>query len=257
MAGDALPLLDEPKAGRLIIQYGPVAETDVAENPPRFTWLPVIDDEARYVLRVSPDPGFPKGKTQVFEDLPLNFFTPDRVFEPGTYHWCYTTWDPGKAAPSASWSSTRSFTLGADLAQTPLPSRDVRLSHSPRSHPRLWLSQDRLSAFKTAVAADPDHCTWATFYSKSVVPWMDRPVMSEPAGYPDHKRVASVWRQTYIDLQELWYAIRHLAIGGAVTGDAAMTARAKEWLLEAASWDRWASPPAPIRTNGPTACATR
>jgi hypothetical protein len=39
------------------------------------------------------------------------------------------------------------------------------------------------------------------------------------------------------DLQELWYAIRHLAIGGKVTDNPDMTARAKEWLLEAASWD--------------------
>ena len=33
------------------------------------------------------------------------------------------------------------------------------------------------------------------------------------------------------------YAIRHLAIGGQVTQDAAMLARAKEWLLAAAEWD--------------------
>ena len=98
-------------------------------------------------------------------------------------------------------------------------------------------ADDRLTDFKKAVASDPAHCTWSTFYEKSVLPWMDREVMREPAGYPDHKRVASVWRQTYIDLQELWYAIRHLAIGGKVTDDAEMTARAKEWLLEAASWD--------------------
>ena len=40
-----LPPLDEPKAGRLTIQYAPVAESELAENPPRFTWLPVLDDE--------------------------------------------------------------------------------------------------------------------------------------------------------------------------------------------------------------------
>ena len=61
--------------------------------------------------------------------------------------------------------------------------------------------------------------------------------MAEPAGYPDHQRVAPIWRQTYIELQELMYAIRHLAIGGQVTQDAKMLDRAKAWLLEAASWD--------------------
>lgn len=237
MPGDVLPLLDEPKAGRLTIQYGPTPETDVTENPPRFSWLPVIDDDARYVLRVSSDPTYPKGKTETYEGVPLNFFTPDTIFKPGDYHWSYATWNTNAKAPSSSWSSTRSFTLGKDLAETPLPARKDRLAKSATTHPRLWMTQDRLSDFKDAVASDPTHCTWSTFYEKSVLPWMDREVMREPAGYPDHKRVAPIWRQTYIDLQELWYAIRHLAIGGKVTDNAEMIARAKEWLLEAASWD--------------------
>lgn len=237
MSATALPILDEPKAGRLTIQYSPTAETDVAENPPRFMWIPVIDDDARYVLRVSTDPKFQKGKTRVYENLPLNFFTPDTVFEAGDYLWSYATWDADKGVPTSQWSAPRRFTVAEGLAETPLPSRDVRLAKVAMDHPRLWMTNDRLPDFIKAVKADPDHCTWSTFYEKSVLPWMDREVMKEPAGYPNDQRVATIWRQTYIDLQEVWYAIRHLAIGGKVTGDAAMTARAKEWLLEAASWD--------------------
>ncbi|PJI84323.1 heparinase II/III-like protein [Yoonia maricola] len=237
MPAPALPLLDEPKAGRLTIQYGPVAETNIVENPPRFTWIPVVDDDAAYVLRISDDPAFPKAKTQVYQNLPLNFFTPDKVLAPGAYYWSYATWDAEKGTPSSQWSTARSFTVAKDLAETPLPSRKTRLAKAATDHPRLWMTPDRLGDFKKAVKADPDHCTWATFYEKSVLPWMKRDIICEPAGYPDHKRTAPVWRQTYIDLQEVWYAIRHLAIGGAVTNDAEMTARAKEWLLEAASWD--------------------
>ncbi len=235
MSATTHPLLDEPKAGRLTIQYSPTADTDVTENPPRFMWIPVIDDDARYVLRLSTDPKFPKGKTQFFNDLPLNFFTPDTTLAPGEYYWSYATWEAD--APSSTWSSARSFTLADGLAETPVPTRKTRLSDVAQDHPRLWMTTDRLGDFKKAVKADPDHCTWSTFYAKSVLPWMDRDIMREPAGYPNHQRTAPVWRQTYIDLQELWYAVRHLAIGGKVTGDAAMTARAKEWLLEAASWD--------------------
>ncbi|WP_299792548.1 DUF4962 domain-containing protein [uncultured Marivita sp.] len=237
MPAPALPMLDEPKAGRLTIQYGPVADSEIVENPPRFTWIPVIDDDTRYVLRISSDPEFPKARTQVFSDLPLNFFTPDTALAPGDYHWSYATWDAAKGAPSSTWSSTRSFTLAEDLPETPLPARATRLAKVATDHPRLWMTQDRLAEFKKAVKADPTHCAWSTFYEKSVLPWMDREVMREPEGYPNHTRTAPVWRKTYIELQELWYAIRHLAIGGKVTDDAKMTARAKEWLLEAASWD--------------------
>lgn len=237
MSATKLPLLDEPKAGRLTIQYSPTADTDVTENPPRFMWIPVVDDDARYALRLSTDPSFPKAETQIFSDLPLNFFTPDTIQKAGTYHWSYTTWDADTGKPSSTWSSTRSYTIADGLTETPLPSRATRLTKVATDHPRLWMTNERLGDFKAAVKADPEHCTWSTFYEKSVLPWMDRDIIREPTGYPNHQRTAPVWRQTYIDLQEVWYAIRHLAIGGKVTGNPEMTARAKEWLLEAASWD--------------------
>lgn len=237
MSAAPLPMLDEPKAGRLTIQYAPEAATPMVENPPRFSWLPVIEDEAAYTLRLSTDPNFATKDTQVFAPIPLNFFTPDVVLAAGEYHWSYAVCDDATGEPLTAWSSTRQFTITDDLPQTPLPSRATRLQNSAQDHPRLWMTNDLLDDFCKAVKADPDHCTWSTFYDKSVLPWMDRDVMKEPAGYPNHQRVAAVWRQTYIDLQEAWYAIRHLAIGGRVTGDAAMTARAKDWLLEVASWD--------------------
>lgn len=236
MSGMSAPALDEPKAGRLTIQYAPVAETEIAENPPRFTWLPVIEDEAQYVLRISSDPKFPAKETQVFSNIPLNFFTPDTPLSAGQQHWSYAVCDDA-GKPVTSWSQTRNFTIAEGLPETPLVARKTRFAGATSAHPRLWLTPDRLAEFQKAVKADPDHCTWATFYKDSVLPWMDREVMKEPAGYPNHTRTAPVWRQTYIDLQELMYAIRHLAIGGVVTGDQAMIERAKEWLMEAASWD--------------------
>ncbi|SLN63109.1 heparinase II/III domain-containing protein [Pseudooctadecabacter jejudonensis] len=237
MPKDTLPPLDEPNAGRLTIQYGPTEGTDIVENPPRFTWLPVIDEGATYVLRISTDPKFSAAKTQTFTGLPYNFFTPDAPLDPDTYHWSYATCEADTGAPTCEWSTTRSFTLAPDLAQTPLPARATRLAGVATDHPRLWLTSDKLEDFKAAIAKDADHATWSSFYEHSVLMWMDREITREPAGYPNHQRTAPVWRQTYIDLQEVWYAIRNLAIGGKVTGNAAMTARAKDWLLEAASWD--------------------
>ncbi|SLN51961.1 Heparinase II/III-like protein [Pseudoruegeria aquimaris] len=231
------PALDQPRAGRLTMQYGPTAETVIAENPPRFSWLPVIEDEATYVLRISSDPTFPAKKTKLFGPVDLNFFTPDAPLAPGAYHWAYAVCDPESGAPVTEWSETRSFTVAEGLPETPLASRSERFAKGTRAHPRLWLSPDRLEGFKAAVAEDASHCAWDEFYAKSVLPWMEREIMAEPAGYPGHKRVANVWRQTYIDCQELLYAIRHLAIGGKVTEDEAMIARAKEWLLAAAAWD--------------------
>ena len=236
MSGQSAPMLDEPKTGRLTIQYSPDADTKIVENPPRFTWLPVIEDEARFVLRISADPAYPAGATQTYSHIPLNFFTPDVVLPVGEHHWSYAVCDDA-GAPVTAWSSSRSFTITEDLPETPVPSRADRFAKTTRAHPRLWLTPDRLDAFAKDVAKDPTTHTWDVFYAKSVQPWMDREVMSEPAGYPGHKRTAPIWRQTYIDCQELLYAIRHLAVGGKVTKDQAMLDHGKAWLLEAASWN--------------------
>ncbi|MEP5758820.1 MAG: DUF4962 domain-containing protein [Litoreibacter sp.] len=232
----SLANLDEPKAGRLNIQYAPTKDDTIFENPPRFSWLPVIESEALYTLRISKSADYSKD-VLTFSNLSLNFFTPDAPLAPGKYHWSYAIWSPDSKTAVTDWSSSRSFTVGADLPETPLASRETRYGSADMAHPRLWLSPAKLKTFKDTVKKDAKSHAWDVFFEKSVSPWMDLDIMDEPAGYPGHKRVASVWRQTYIDCQELIYAIRHLAIGGKVTEDAAMLARAKEWLLAAAAWN--------------------
>lgn len=234
---ETLAFLDEPKAGRLNIQYAPADGATLVENPPRFTWLPVIEDHARYVLRVSKDASFPEKGTMLFPDVPLNFLTPDVVFEPGQYHWSYAVWDSEKKAPATAWGKTRAFTLPEGLPEVPLASRATRYASSDMAHPRLWLGPKELAAFSAQVAEDPEACGWSTFFEKSVKPWLDRDILPEPAPYPNNTRVAPIWRQTYIDCQELIYAIRHLAVAGHVLKDPALLERSKEWLLSAADWD--------------------
>jgi len=232
-----LAMLDEPSAGRLTIQYSPDADTCITENPPRFTWLPTIESGAEYVIRISNNSRYEANRTLLFEGISLNFFTPDKIMPTGDYVWSYAVCSHDAKSPVTKWSKDRSFTIGPDLPETPLPSRKTRFAHSNTDHPRLWMNKERIADFTHKLAKDPTHCTWDVFYKKSVLPWLDREVMKEPAGYPDHKRVAGIWRQTYIDLQELIYATRHLALGGVITNDAALTLRAKQWLLEAASWN--------------------
>ena len=232
-----LPALDEPATGRLTIQYSPTSDTQITENPPRFTWLPTIEDRAQYVVRVSNNESYTADSTQTYSGIALNFFTPDRALSAGDYVWSYAVWSEDNNAPASDWSSNRHFTIAPDLPETPLPLRTSRFTDSNKDHPRLWMNKKQIASFKANLSKDPSHCTWDVFFEKSVAPWMDRDVMKEPAGYPNHQRVAKVWRQTYIDCQELIYAIRHLAVGGAITDDAKLTARAKEWLLETASWN--------------------
>lgn len=232
-----LAFLDEPRAGRMNIQYAPANGDDIVENPPRFKWLPVVEDESHYVVRISSDEDFAPAKTKTFENIPLNFLTPDVTFEPGTYYWGYAVWDAAAGGQVTVWSKTRSFVVTEEQTKVPLVARADRYKTVSTAHPRLWLNPERLETFKAEVAKDADHCTWSTFYEKSVTPWIDREIMPEPARYENDQRTPPVWRQTYIDCQELIYAIRHLAVSGKVTDNQAHLDRAKEWLLSACDWD--------------------
>lgn len=229
--------LDEPKAGRLTIAYAPTDGVTVIENPPRFMWLPVIEDEANYVLRIAKTAAFDAADTHVFSNIPLNFFTPDTVLEAGHYCWSYAVWDEAQQQAVTAWSTVREFELAKDAIETPLVSRAQRYKNVATSHPRLLLSSEKITAFQKALAENPSHCTWDTFFEKSVLPWLERPVMDEPKPYPNNTRVAPIWRQTYIDCQELIYAIRHLAIAGKVLEKPEYLEKAKDWLLAAAAWD--------------------
>jgi len=97
-ASSDLPMLDEPAPGGLTIQYSPVADTEIIENPPRFTWLPTIEDGAEYVLRISSDASYGANNTQVYEGISLNFFTPDKTLSAGDYVWSYAVWSRDKNA---------------------------------------------------------------------------------------------------------------------------------------------------------------
>ena len=88
----AVQVLDEPRAGRMNIGYRPDQKTEIIENPPRFTWMPVIEDEATYALRISTDSNFSSAGTRVFDNIPINFFTPDEALPPGRYFWSYAVW---------------------------------------------------------------------------------------------------------------------------------------------------------------------
>ena len=201
-------LLDEPRASALTVRYAPDNE-EVWENPPRFVWLPTLDENSLYVLQVATDAHFAAAATRLYPGIARNFFTPETGFAPGQHRWRYAVWDAAKCAPASGWSQVRNFTVPASLEPSPLPGGDTRLRNASKLHPRLWLGPGELTAFATALETNPDHCQFAKFFERSVKPWIDAPIRTEPARYPGDKKTAVLWRQIYIACQEVVYAIRH------------------------------------------------
>ncbi|MDF2924449.1 MAG: alginate lyase [Paenibacillaceae bacterium] len=231
--------LFQPVSGILGVPYAPDSGSggdQVEENPPRFTWMPACQEGGSYELQIAPQPDFAdNADILAYSHIPYNLFTPDRPLPPGRYYWRYALTEENK--PRSEWSAIRSFTIRESLPLTPLPGRSGRYNNVSRARPRLWLPPEQLVDFRGAVRQDPATYGWEEFRLHSADPWLSRPLIPEPQPYPENKRVAKLWRQMYMDCQEMLYAIRHLAVAGVVLEDESLIAKAKEWLLHGASWD--------------------
>ncbi|MEC0242120.1 DUF4962 domain-containing protein [Paenibacillus dokdonensis] len=230
--------LYQPLSGDLTVQYQPSEEIRLSENPPRFTWIPAKLEDDCYTLEVSPSPDFDQGETKAYGPLHYNFFTPDEALLPGIYYWRYALVEgSGGDVSQSEWSRVRRFEVPEGLPETPLACRSNRYGEVLSGHPRLWLQPDELGAFRGRVEQDASDMGWQDFYELSVKPWLSRKLIPEPAPYPNNKRTAALWRQSYLDCQEMLYAIRHLSIAAIVLKDMELINQAKRWLLHASSWD--------------------
>lgn len=227
--------MTEPKDSILTIKYRPDGES-VCENPPRFTWMPEgdTDEGIAYFLEISSSPDFEEKQT--ITDIPYNFYTPDKALRPGTWYWRY-----GLAGDKKT-SKVRHVRIPEDAAETPLPGRTDRYQNCDMGHPRLWLNQSQIEAFREELDKNPNYCNFQEFYKNSVLKYAQIPFVSEPEPYPDNKRVVHLWRQNYTICQEALAYIRSLAAGGRILGDDNLLDKAKAALLILAGWD----------VNGPT-----
>jgi hypothetical protein len=233
---DATTILDEAPAGFLTVQYAPANGFVSPENPPRFSWLPDIDIDARYALTLEPLDA-PGGQRLEIVDISHNFYTPTHTLPIGRWSWHYQRWDSARARAASQPSSVRTFTINADAIECPGMDRIALFRAAPGGHPRLWLSAEEITQLRNNVRRDPNHIGWARFYERSVAPWKSRSPIAEPQRYPNDKRELALWRQMYIDCQEVIYGVRHQAIAGVVLDDKELRDNAKRWLLQAAGFN--------------------
>ncbi|NHN28516.1 DUF4962 domain-containing protein [Paenibacillus agricola] len=227
--------LYQPESGDLTIKYEPNEATCLQENPPRFTWMPAQLEHDTYVLQISSMEDFNDEAVETIQPVLYNLYTPSHTLKPGTYYWRYALLQEG--GEHSEWSCVRSFTVPEGLPSTPLPAANERYLSVEDAHPRLWLQADEVVVFRQKLLENNSYCSWDAFMEKSVLPWTKRDYILEPAPYPDNKRVAKLWRQMYMDCQEVLYAIRHLSIAGVILDDADLLGKAKQWLLRTAAWN--------------------
>lgn len=228
--------LYEPKSGLLTLNYEPNSKQIPGENPPRFTWMPPKPEENHYILQVSSEKDFSSSDMLVEKGIPYNLFTPSQPFKDGSYYWRYAIYDSERKERTSEWSKTRSFEITDIPYETPLPVREERYPES-LDHPRLWLKGEEINQLREDIREDSSQYDWDEFYQKSVEPFIERPLIPEPEPYPNNNKVASLWRQMYMDCQIALNAVRHLSVAGIILEDKKLIEKGREWLLHLTSWD--------------------
>ncbi|MFI3226978.1 MAG: DUF4962 domain-containing protein [Clostridia bacterium] len=228
----------EQESGTFTVQYLP-NNTEIIENPPRFSWLPSNDDNGPYDLEIATDADF-ENIAYKYTDVMYNFFAPDHVLKAGKYFWRYTL-----SGGEYEFSQVREFELAEGLPETPVASAKDRFANADLSHPRLWLSGEKLVEFKKAVKADPTHCNFDQLIKMNVEKYFGTPFIEEPAKYPPELKVLRplppeyrpLWRKSYHDCQKTYNRMRAIAVAGVVTENEEWIAEGIKYLLYIASWD--------------------
>ena len=196
----------------------------VAENPPRFTWH-MKEEFVPYTVEISQDEKFEKNVT-TYANLSYNFFVPDITFDEGTYHWRVN-----------SSKEIYTFNIDEDELKNPVPKPENRFKKADNSHPRLWLNQEKIAAFKNNLNLDSNFSQFDEFYQNSVLNRVDLGFPSEPSRYPQDIRVVDLWRENYMTCQVALCYIRSLSIAGMLKQDNDLIQKAKSALIEIADWD--------------------
>lgn len=224
--------LFEPECGILTVKYLPDGGVS-SENPPRFSWIPSNTENRWYVLNISKEKNFSEDSTLVYKDLPYNFFVPDKYLDNGDYYWRYGLVTENGIA----YSRVREFSIDDTSVKSCIKYYKNRFEDVDLSHPRLWMNNDKIIKFRESLKKNPSYCNFDRFMNSCVKPRLGKQIVSEPARYPDDKRVVHLWRQNYMDCQEAYNHIKFLTVAGVILEDKDIISQAVKALLSVASWD--------------------
>lgn len=143
--------------------------TIVDVNPPSLLWPAVKRQDIRYRVQLSQEPHFPANKTIRSNDLPWAIFNPHTELALGKWHWRYKVLRNGKVQ---SESKIHSFTVSGSVRTFVTPSAKLMLSACPKSHPRILMNPDELTAFRKRMKKSQQ--------AKSIINAADKYIGREP-----------------------------------------------------------------------------
>jgi len=206
-------------------------------NPPGFVWRPQKGAVA-YELECAREVGFEAPRYRV-GDVRYNCHRPPAPFDDGEWFWRFRYVD-GEGRRSG-WSQTRSFRIGPNAVELPMPERNDLLSRIPRAHPRLFIRPEQIPELRRRAHGDL-RAEYDALVAECEELLKEPPPTEEPPTYPpEMERGSDEW-------MDVWWGNRRYTIrllNGAATlaftrllgGKEEYGQLARRLLMAAAEWD--------------------
>ena len=167
-------------------------------------------------------------------DLSLEdpLFLPEQAIPPGTFHWRWG--DP------SDWAEPFSFRVDDTAVVMEIPSADDWLDHTPKTHPRLYLTAESRESFRDQLKGERLGEFEVLIGSAESVLGESHEI-SEPEYLPDRDRdfrsFWSVWYPTMWGTRRFVKAAEALALAYQATGDARFGRAACRRMASISEWD--------------------
>jgi hypothetical protein len=201
-------------------------------NPPALAWL-AEEKAADYIVEISPARTFSDARTIRATGVPYTLYTHTSALEPGWYYWRYAY--RTAEGETSQWSKVRKFRVSAEAVKFPRPDPAVVRERLSVGHPRLFIQPDEVDALRRA-AQGPLRERWEQLKGHADQA-LKREVMREPPGFTNGKWNATEWRRDYGAVVRGCNTVELLAFAYLISGEKTYAARAREWLLQIASWN--------------------
>lgn len=132
------------------------------QNPPDFTW-PQISGAVSYELKICSDEAL---TNMVYHKLsiPNSYYSFTFPFEPGIYYWSVRY--KNASGQMSLWSAPRRFTMDSNYHEFKVKTGEEILAQIPKSHPRIWFTQDTLEDFRKKLYSVEGRLTYNMMYNK-------------------------------------------------------------------------------------------
>lgn len=212
------------------IGYLPPDGAVVTVNPPPVAWL-TEKDATSWSLQIATDSSFVQPAVTV-DNWPDLMYTHTSPLPAGDYYWRYRLSD--KNGKLSGWSQVRSFSLPESAKHFPRPSAEELRGLVPDAHPRMFMRPEGLTELRRTT---DQHTTAAQKLFKAADAYLKSDLMKEPLPWTDGKWNVEEWRAYLKEVGPATTRMNDLAFAWVLSEKDPYGARAKDHLLNFASWD--------------------